>query len=267
MVRLRARDGRDPRELAAMDINTHLDDKALKRKYVMVMFDVISPGYDACTRLFSFGMDRQWKTCLAAEGARRSAKSPYILDLACGTGDLGTELIERTGPTLTLGLDFSLQMLKEAKARFRNDRRKLTLVACDMLSLCLREKIFDVVSVGYGIRNTADVGQALQAIARVIKPGGILLSLDFYRPVRKLWRDLFLWYMWNAGRIAGWLWHREPIAYGYLASSIRRYLTIPEFEAALSAAGFEVEWRASRLGGGIGLHVARRVTEREGSLS
>jgi hypothetical protein len=70
---------------------------------------------------------------------------------------------------------------------------------------------------------------------------------------------LFLWYLWHTGRIAGWLWHREPMAYGYLAHSVRRYLTIPEFERALGSAGLAAEWRATRLGGGIGLHVARRL--------
>lgn len=259
LVRLRARDGRNPRELAAMDIDVHLDDKILKKKYVVTMFDILAPGYDAFTRLFSFGMDRGWKARLINEGVKRAVKAPRILDLACGTGDLGAELAQRTRGSLALGFDFSLRMLTEAARRFRNDRNALTLLACDMLELCVADSSIDVVSIGYGIRNTADVGQALREIARVLRPGGILLNLDFYKPVGRIWRELFLWYMWNAGRLAGWLWHREPIVYGYLAPSIRQYVTMPEFESALRAAGFQVEWRASRVGGGIGLHVARRL--------
>ena len=118
-----------------------------------------------------------------------------------------------------------------------------------------------MVSIGYGIRNTADFDQSLREIARVLKPGGILLNLDFYKPIGRIWRELFLWYMWNAGRLAGWLWHREPIVYGYLAPSIRRFMTLPEFETALKTSGFKIKWQASRLGGGIGIHVARRVGE------
>ena len=107
MVRLRARDGRDPRELATMDINVHLDNKALKTKYVTVLFDTIAPGYDLFTRLFSFGMDQAWKALLLREGASRAAECPRIVDLACGTGDLGTELARRTGASLAMGLDVS----------------------------------------------------------------------------------------------------------------------------------------------------------------
>jgi demethylmenaquinone methyltransferase/2-methoxy-6-polyprenyl-1,4-benzoquinol methylase len=259
MLRLKARDGRDPQELASMDIHVHLNDKVLKRKYVSTMFDVIAPGYDAFTRLFSFGRDRGWKELLVTEGAKRAAERPIIVDLACGTGDLGTQLARRADARLAVGFDFSAQMLTEANTRLRNADAGLMLVACDMLDLCLRDQSVDVVSIGYGLRNTVDVRLALRECARVIRPGGVFLNLDFYKPVGEVWRETFLWYLWNAGRLAGWLWHREPLAYGYLAPSIRRYLTMPEFETELTRAGFEIEWRASRLGGGIGLHVARLV--------
>lgn len=255
MVRLRARDGRDPRELAALDIDVHLDNQTLKAKYVRVLFDTIAPGYDSFTRLFSFGMDQTWKTLLIREGASRISECPLILDLACGTGDLGIQLARRTASGLVIGLDVSPRMLEEAKARRDSN---ITLVACDILHLCLHEQSVDVVTIGYGLRNTSDAARALQEIARVLRPHGILLSLDFYRPIGKLWRKMLLWYIWNAGRLAGWLWHRQPIAYGYLAPSIDRYMTMPQFEAALSLAGFKLEWQESRLGGGIGLHVARR---------
>jgi demethylmenaquinone methyltransferase/2-methoxy-6-polyprenyl-1,4-benzoquinol methylase len=244
-----------------MDLDVHLDDTVLKKKYVTTMFDILAPGYDSFTRLFSFGMDRRWKARLIDEGVRRAVKTPRIVDLACGTGDLGAELARRTSASLALGFDFSAQMLSEAARRFHNDPNSLTLVACDILDLCVAGESVDVISIGYGIRNTGDLGQSLREIARVLKPGGILLNLDFYKPVGRIWCSLFLWYMWNAGRLAGWLWHREPIVYGYLAPSIRRYVTIPEFENALQAAGFAVEWRVARLGGGIGLHVARRLAE------
>jgi demethylmenaquinone methyltransferase/2-methoxy-6-polyprenyl-1,4-benzoquinol methylase len=259
LFRLKARDGRDPKELAAMDIDLHLDVKTLKNRYIATMFDTLAPGYDAFTRFFSFGMDRAWKRRLITEGVNRAVSHPRILDLACGTGDLGVELASRTHAPIALGFDLSEQMLRVASERAGNDRKTLTLVACDMLKLCVADRSVDLVSIGYGIRNTPDLKQALREIARVLKPGGVLLNLDMYKPVGRIWRSLFLWYIWNAGRLGGWLWHREPIVYGYLAHSIRRYVTIPEFHAALQDQGFKVEWQESRMGGGIGLHVARRL--------
>jgi len=239
-----------------MDLDEHLSDRKRKVKYVQTMFDILAPGYDAFTKVFSFGMDSRWKALLVAEGVRRAPKDPVLVDLACGTGDLGSELARLTSSPRTIGLDLSKVMLAEAKTRL-NGRKNIHLAACDMLQLCLPGDSADMVSIGYGLRNTPDVRAALREVARVLKPGGVLLNLDFNRPVNPVWRELFLWYIWNFGRIAGWLWHREPITYGYIAPSIRRYLTIPEFEQELAAAGFTVEFRASRLNGAIGIHVAR----------
>ena len=238
-----------------MDLDSHLADTRLKQKYVATMFDILAPGYDSFTKIFSFGMDATWKARLIQEGSRRAPACPRVLDLACGTGDLGTELAGRTGASVALGLDLSPVMLSEAVRR----GSPLRLAACNMLNLCVADKSFDMVSIGYGIRNTGDIHGSLREIARVLRPGGILLNLDFYQPVNKLWREIFLQYLWHSGRLSGWLWHREPLVYSYIAESIRRFVTIPEFDGALAVNGFKTEWRASHLGGAIGLHVAGRV--------
>jgi demethylmenaquinone methyltransferase/2-methoxy-6-polyprenyl-1,4-benzoquinol methylase len=255
----KARDGRNPRELAEMGTALHLEDGAFKERYVSTLFDILAPGYDSFTRLFSFGMDRFWKARLIQEGTRRLGKLPCILDIACGTGDLASSLDDCTESPFILGLDASLEMLREATRRLRNREEHMRFAACDMQQLCVRDHCADMVSMGYGLRNTVDLDQALREIARVLKPGGVFINLDFYRPAQRAWRELFLWYMWHAGRFAGWLWHREPMVYGYLAPSIRAYATIPEFESALRSAGFQIEWSGSRLGGAVGLHVARRM--------
>ena len=260
-MRLRSRHGKNPEELGALDVETYLDDKTLKRKFVNTMFDILAPGYDAFTRIFSFGMDRRWKARLIEEGIQRAKETNTIVDLACGTGDFAFAITRHTESVLILGLDFSLPMLQEAQRRAQKQGVSISFSACDILQLGVRSKIADVVSIGYGLRNTSDVSKALSEIARIIKPGGVLINLDFYKPAGRLWRELFLWYMWQAGRVAGWIWHREPIVYGYLAPSIRRYLTIVEFEDALIGEGFKIEWRQSRLGGAVGLHVARKMPQ------
>ncbi len=258
-MKFKARDGRAPQELASMDLDTYLGDKQRKKHYIQVMFETIAPGYDAFTRLFSFGMDKKWKELLLAEAEKRTPRSAFILDLACGTGDLGIELARRTGARSAVGLDLSHLMLTQARERAGKEKIPFALAACDMLMLSIPGSSVDVVTIGYGLRNTADVSLALREVARVLKPNGIVAVLEFNRPVSAAWREIFLWYMWNAGRLCGWLWHREPITYGYIAQSIRRYLTIPEFETQLADAGFKIEWRASRLGGAIGIHVARQT--------
>lgn len=260
-MRWKPRDGRDPGEFAGMDLDTHLNSKVLKEKYVETMFDLLAPGYNLFTRVFSFGMDRRWKTQLVDEGIRRVSQPSHIVDLACGTGDFVAELTRRTGATFALGLDLSQQMLVEAKLCMHRQSISINLAACNMSQLCIRDRSIDIVSIGYGIRNTSDFEAVLREVARVLKPGGVLLNLDFYKPAQAVWRKLFLWYICQAGRLFGWLWHRQPMAYGYISHSIRRYMTIPEFEDSLKKVGLQIEWRQSRLGGGIGLHVARRGKE------
>ena len=82
--------------------------------------------------------------------------------------------------------------------------------------------------------------------------------LDFYLPPPGPWRALFLGYLKAAGNLYGWAWHREPIAYGYIAESLRRYVSEETFRTHLAEAGFDVLRHDRRLGGGIGLHVARK---------
>ena len=97
------------------------------------------------------------KPDLVEEAVKRATQRPAILDLACGTGDFGVELARRMGANRALGLDLSPQMLVEARKRVEQEQSVLKLAACDMLSLCVNDKSVDVVSIGYGLRNTADV--------------------------------------------------------------------------------------------------------------
>lgn len=260
---LRARHGADPREFGAMDMDVYLDDKSRRPHYIRKMFDVIAPGYDAFTKYFSFGMDQQWKRSLVAETAKHSTKHPVLVDLACGTGDLALELFKHVKPRLAVGVDTSLQMLILNQARTHG---QLHLAAGDIVNLGLNDHSADVVTIGYGLRNTSDLTQGLREIARVLKPGGILANLDFYCPTGELWPHVYLTYMHNFGRLAGWVWHREPSTYGYIAASIRRYVTLAQFEEALKQAGFEIKWSRQHLGGAIGMHVAKaRGNGRTGS--
>jgi demethylmenaquinone methyltransferase/2-methoxy-6-polyprenyl-1,4-benzoquinol methylase len=94
----------------------------------------------------------------------------------------------------------------------------------------------------------------------VLKPGGVLATLDFYRPQSRWWRALFLAYLRAAGNWVGWLWHRQPVVYGYIAASIEHFVSWQRFSTALEAHGLRVEAERTKLLGGIALHVARKTT-------
>lgn len=263
-----SRDQRPPSRLSALDVDAMLDDATRKQAFVTPMFDVIAPRYDRFTRWFSFGMDAGWKRegldALAqwhARGAR--AGDVTVLDVASGTGDLAFAAASRWPAAQVVSTDAALAMTRRAQARARSatDSRVVCATA-DLMTLPLATESVSLVTAGYALRNVPDVRVAVREIARVLQPGGLLLTLDFYRPESTWWRALFLGYLRTAGDAVGWLWHRDPVVYGYIARSIARFLSWQAFSALLEAEGFIVRDVRRYLGGGIARHVAERVDRR-----
>jgi demethylmenaquinone methyltransferase/2-methoxy-6-polyprenyl-1,4-benzoquinol methylase len=254
-------DGRRSRRLADLDLEAHLADPALKQRFVTPMFDIIAPRYDRFTRAFSFGMDRTWKdelTALMREAIRPTAR---VLDLACGTGDLAFAAGARAVHGSVLGIDVSREMIELAQARAAKDAPSgnVRFEVGDISALDVPAASVDAVSAGYALRNVPDYEQAVREIARVLKPGGVLATLDFYRPTSWWWRPLFLGYLTVAGNWVGWLWHREPVVYGYIAPSIDHFVSWQDFSATLERHGLRVETVRAKLLGGVAIHLARRA--------
>jgi ubiquinone/menaquinone biosynthesis C-methylase UbiE len=118
----------------------------------------------------------------------------------------------------------------------------------------------DAITAGYALRNVPDYARAVAEIARVLKPGGVVTTLDFYRPQSVMWRRLFLCYLSVAGNWIGWLWHRQPVVYGYIAPSIDHFVSWQRFSRTLAEHGLRVESVRTKLLGGVAIHIARRAT-------
>jgi demethylmenaquinone methyltransferase / 2-methoxy-6-polyprenyl-1,4-benzoquinol methylase len=226
---------------------------------VTPMFDVIAPRYDAFTRLFSLGMDAGWKHALIDATVLRAANARTALDLACGTGDLGLALAARIATMRVTGIDPSSEMLARARGRCASgDDGRVTFTLGEMSALPCTDGSIDAITVGYGFRNVPDVAAAVRECARVLAPGGVLGSLEFFVPTNAIWRALFLGYLRVAGDLVGWWWHRTPAIYGYIARSIAQFMSAAEFARLLKAHGFTVVEQRSRLLGGIAMHIAVR---------
>jgi demethylmenaquinone methyltransferase / 2-methoxy-6-polyprenyl-1,4-benzoquinol methylase len=246
----------------AQDLDAAMADASRKQGVVTPMFDVIAPRYDAFTRLFSFGMDRAWKEVLVNRVLAQSPTATTGLDVACGTGDIGFALADARPALRLTGVDPSAEMLVIARERTaRRADQRVTFHLGHMAQLPSATSSVDVLTAGYGFRNVPDLDAAVAECARVLRPGGVLGSLDFFRPQNAIWRALFLWYLRTSGNIVGWWWHRTPAIYGYIARSIAAFVTAEEFTAVLARHGFRVIETRRRLLGGIALHIAvREVT-------
>lgn len=268
--------GAPPIRLGALDVEAYLGDPNRKQQFVTPMFDVIAPRYDAFTRLFSFGMDAAWKreALEAAVAAVKVRAGLRALDLACGTGDFAVALAVALPGLHVTGVDASPGMIQEAEQRLRlgsentatprssslpaNVRDCIDVRVGDMMALDAPDASVDIVTAGYGVRNVPDAAVAVREMARVLRSGGTLVTLDFYRPEFSFWRALLLGYLTVAGNVVGWLWHRDPVVYGYISRSIDHFMSWQAFSALLEREGFVVDRVVRHLGGGIALHVATR---------
>jgi len=254
----------DAQRLRAMDLETHLADPALRQQFVTPMFDVIAPRYDDFTRIFSLGMDRGWKRELIAAVKDVAVAGAAGLDLACGTGDLAFDIARVVPGAHVIGLDASPAMVAAANERAVHERAvggrspDVRFAVGDMSRLDVDDGAVDLVTAGYGFRNVPDHRVALREAARVLKPGGHLLTLDFYRPANPVWRALLVAYLTVAGGVIGWLWHRVPVVYAYLGPSVEHFVSWQQFSRDLAEAGFAVERVERKLFGGIAIHRARR---------
>lgn len=215
------------------------------------MFSTIAPRYDFITRTFSYGMDRRWKR-MGVERAPLPAK-PVVLDLASGTGDFSLLVQSRYPGALTVAVDLTERMLQLARGRGLSDT-----VCGDAGLLPFADSSFDCVFIGYGLRNFPNLEVAVREIERVTRPGGLLVSLDFFLPSNIVLRRGYLAYLYAQGAFWGLLLHGRPRVYTYIPDSLRSFVSIDTFSSMLRGVGYRKVDARSYILGGIGVHWAAK---------
>jgi demethylmenaquinone methyltransferase / 2-methoxy-6-polyprenyl-1,4-benzoquinol methylase len=239
-----------------MSLREAIATPAGKAPYVRRLFGTIADRYDLITVLLSYGQDRRWKRRLLdlagpLDGLR-------VLDLACGTGDISYGAAARGA--WVAGLDLTPRMIEiaAAKAPSAQSGSRVRFLVGDMLSLPFPDARFDVVTTGYGLRNVPVLDDALDEIARVLRPGGLFLSLDFNRPDLAPVRGAYHAYLTLSGSLLGLVLHGDPDTYRYIPESIRRYPGADAVARLLSERGFAPATWQRVLGGLLAIHVGRR---------
>lgn len=233
-----------------------------KAEYVAGLFARVAPRYDLINNLMTAWQHGRWRR-RALDALGPLPRGAAALDLCCGTGDFLLLLADRIGPQGRLvGVDFCRPMLALAQARLdaAGVAGRWQLLEGDVTRLtALADESFDAATVGFGLRNVADLDAALQEACRLLRPGGALASLDLSWPTRGLLGALALFYLrWilpGIARLAG----ARPEDYRWLRDSLEHFPDAVGLAARLRAAGFA---RVETLRCAIGLvaiHVARKA--------
>ncbi|MGD1018075.1 MAG: ubiquinone/menaquinone biosynthesis methyltransferase [Verrucomicrobiia bacterium] len=205
---------------------------------VQELFATIAHRYDLLNDIMSAGLHRRWKRRLVelalagrvpSHGAASgdAAYNKRVLDLCCGTGDIALAFA-RAGAAVT-GADFTEEMLRVAAACAQrgsagaSPSHSISWVRADALRLPFPDNAFDVVSVGYGLRNLADIERGVREIFRVLKPGGRFLSLDFGKPESPAIRGLYFGYLRVVLPVLGRVFCGDPDTHGYILASLQNY--------------------------------------------
>ena len=219
---------------------------------VQNMFDRIAGRYDLMNRVMTLGIDRRWRH--AAVRAAKVDPSTRALDVCCGTGDISFLLAEAGAEHVT-GLDFSANMLEQARKRQRSHRdpagaERIEFVQGDALALPFEDDSFDVVTVSFGVRNVEDLALAFREFARVGRPGARIVCLEITRPKSRLANRFYdIWFD-RVVPLLGAIVSRDKAAYTYLPESTKSFPRPPQLAEVIRSAGIgEVKWR--RFGGGI----------------
>lgn len=207
---------------------------------VQKMFDGIVPRYDLMNHIMTFGMDFRWRRMIArlAKTMADGSKSDFVVDVACGTGDVAFEL-ERAGVPLVTGLDYSSGMIAEAKRKAEKRGSEANFLEGDAMQMPFQDNVASAATISFGMRNLPDYADGVKEMARIVKPGGRVICLEmtpYHRPILKYGFDF---YFSNIVPIIGKIVSGDYEAYKYLPDSVKHFPSADELANTFREAGLE----------------------------
>jgi demethylmenaquinone methyltransferase/2-methoxy-6-polyprenyl-1,4-benzoquinol methylase len=227
-----------------------------KAKKVGDVFHSVAEEYDLMNDVMSFGMHRLWKRMLLELSGL--SENAIALDIASGTGDI-PKLISQKFPSSHIHVtDINESMLTLGKERSINENfyQNCSFAIASGEKLPYQDQMFDLVTIGFGLRNFTDKQAGLREMKRVLRPGGILLILEFSKPTNSLFSKIYDWYSFNVIPRLGSLFVDDADSYKYLAESIRMHPAQEELKLMVIEAGFEKCKFYNLVNGVVAIHQA-----------
>ncbi len=232
-----------------------------KTKRVKEVFDKVSTRYDRMNDVMSLGIHRVWKRLALSYAQLRPGQS--VLDCAAGTGDLTTLLCQKVGPSgMVVMSDINEAMLRCGRDRLIDEGYVSPLRICCVNTehLAFASGTFDVITLAFGLRNMTDKSQALRECARVLKPGGRLLILEFSKPYSAWLQKVYDAYSFHViPRLGEWV-ADDRASYQYLVESIRKHPAQNVLAQMMKDVGFERVKYHHMAGGIVALHLGTVLT-------
>lgn len=209
-----------------------------KKKQVALMFDNISHRYDFLNHLLSLGIDRIWRR--KAINLLKPKHPKYILDIATGTGDFAIQSL-KLNPESVIGIDISAGMISQGKKKIekRNLNDKIELLLGDSENLAFKDNKFSAVIVAFGVRNFENLSKGLSEMYRVLNKNGTVVILEFSKPSKFPFKQVYNLYFKYVLPIIGKMVSRDHSAYTYLPESVQVFPEGNDFLTILSNVGFK----------------------------
>ncbi|MGD1843426.1 MAG: bifunctional demethylmenaquinone methyltransferase/2-methoxy-6-polyprenyl-1,4-benzoquinol methylase UbiE [Thermonemataceae bacterium] len=221
-----------------MEVVPYKNQSNSKKEQVAEMFDNISPKYDFLNHLLSLGIDISWRK--KAIRLLKPKQPKQILDVATGTGDFALEALA-LNPDKVIGVDISEGMLSYGRKKIKEKRLedKVELHTGDSENLPFETATFDAVIVAFGVRNFENLEKGLAEIYRVLRPNGTVVVLEFSKPTRFPFKNLYNFYFKNILPNIGKLISKDTSAYTYLPASVQAFPDGKQFTDILTKIGFD----------------------------
>lgn len=230
----------------------------IKAIHINYMFNKIAAKYDLLNNLMTFGYHHKWKDETVQLALKEISNAKNALDICTGTSDLAISL-NKHSPNLNITcIDNSSKMLEIARVKINNIKNNISLILQDFenSNLPFKPQSFDLITIGFGLRNLLNKERSIEDIFKLLNYGGVFACIDLAYPENHLWQKLYFSYFFNIIPILGGIFAQNKGAYTYLTNSLTTWYKQEELKELILTKGFRKCYYKNILGGIVAIHIA-----------